>query len=158
MMICSIMLMIGHSFAHWARSNFPSNDSLQTVGWRGGHVADPLFRRWVVDEVRRRGASDVLLAAGGNDLSQNYFNVRAMEEFFTELVVALLAVGVVRITILPISPRATSRRGGASVKEYRRRRRLLNQGLCRRFPGPLRNQLTVGFPGEPARVPPCIPL
>ena len=82
MMICSIMLMIGHSFAHWARSNFPSNDSLQTVGWRGGHVADPLFRRWVVDEVRRRGASDVLLAAGGNDLSQNYFNVRAMEEFF----------------------------------------------------------------------------
>ena len=131
-----MLLVVGDSFAFWAARQCPPDVSICTAGWRGGRIGDDRFRRWVIATVARVRPSRVLLMVGGNDLDRRAFSPRIIMELFHETVLGVLAAGASQVHVFPVPPRTRCRRGVVTVAAYRRRRRLTNMLLRRRFARP----------------------
>ena len=133
--VFSVMLLVlGDSFAFWAGRRCSLDASVSVAGWRGGRISDDQFRRWAVAEVARRSRPRVLLIVGGNDIDQRSFNARQLMACYGELALGLLAAGAESVHLLPVPPRSSCRLCSASA--FRRRRRLANLLLRRRYARP----------------------
>ena len=132
----SMLLLVGDSFAFWAAQRCTLDASICTAGWRGGRIGDDRFRRWAIATVAHLCPGRVLLMVGGNDLAQPSYNSRQLMRQFDELVLGMLAAGAGQIDVFPVPPRTSCRHGVVTVAAYRRRRRLTNLLLRRRFARP----------------------
>ena len=151
-----MLLIIGDSYVHWARTRCDLGSSVRTAGWRGGCLTSDSFRRWAVRTVRHIQPRRVLLVAGGNDVAQQSFSPRILSQIFEELTAGLIAAGAKHVFVFAIPPRSRTRPGDASVSAYRKRRKLMNQILTRQFSKPeanpdvsfIRFQPAAGFIGR----------
>ena len=71
-----MLLIIGNSYAahlQWRVEHCVEGygwRSIVAMGWRGAHLNNDQYRRWVIAEARRLRPHQVLLIAGGNDLAE----------------------------------------------------------------------------------------
>ena len=72
-------------------------------------------------------------------LAAPQFSVRHILCLYEELTAGMLAAGAGHVIVMPLSPCSFLRPGDVSAAVYRRRRRLVNQVLCRQFYRPRAN-------------------
>lgn len=127
------MLVIGDSFACHLRRMRPSPPDVLYAGRSGARLGEEDFRRFAIQHVISERARSVLLLVGGNDLAQPGYTLRSFVRDAEELCAGLLAAGAEHVVFMPIPPRTSSRAQDVPAPCHRRRRKLANLALRRKY-------------------------
>ena len=128
------MLVLGDSYVARLGAHLDPAWRVSCVGRPGARVSDDCFRTWALRTAIERQPVSVLLIVGGSDHpARPLFRQQELLVYFDELVAGLLAAGVAHVFVLAIPPRVHLRATDVAASCFRRRRRLANNKLRRKF-------------------------